>query len=345
MKKLYLYMGLHKTGTSSFQDTCNANLNLLSAQGFEYPIFNSFYMIMKNMYNHSAPIYSLFCSEPEKYHINVRCDVENINDLNKDYRATLIQSLSKDKDIIICGEDISSLDCKCLERLKTLIEKYNFEILPIVVVRPPYEFACSMKQENIKSNMYCDKNFFSSRIKRIENIKKAFPNTKFLAFKEICKHEQGLVAFLLDYMQVDYKDFDIINSNKGVYNLLTRVQNIINSSTIHWKNAIYKPNYESIGSLLHKYLKEEENLFEEKFLLTKEEFAFIEEKCNKENAYFKEHLGEEFCDKEIQFINEDARIAYLTENIEKNITRQGLDDEEQLKLYGYFIHKAFAKKL
>ncbi len=65
--------------------------------------------------------------------------------------------------------------------------------------------------------------------------------------------------------------------------------------------------------------------------------------CEKENSYFKENLGEEFCDKEIKFAKDDERLEFLAKLIEEKITKQNLSEEEQLQLYGYFIHKTFTK--
>ncbi len=280
-------MGLHKTGTTSFQETCYKNKDTLLAQGYVYPVFNSEEMIMKDMYNHSAPIYSLVCANPDKYHINIRCGVENVEVLNKDYLATLTQCLGMDKDVILCGEDISMLNCEALERLKQLIENYNFEIIPIVVVRPPYEFMCSMKQEGIKANVHCEHSFFSGRIKEIENIKKVFADTNFFAYKEICKHADGLVGFLFEYLKVDYKKFEIINSNIGTYNILTRVQNILNSSTKHWENAINKPNFINMANILHKYTIDEPSMLKEKYLLTQDEYPLCKIYAKKKIAILK----------------------------------------------------------
>lgn len=77
MKKLYLHMGFHKTGTSSFQETCKKNVGFLKAQGLLYPLFNSGHIGMEDISNHSIPIYSMFCEDPGRYHINVKHQVGN----------------------------------------------------------------------------------------------------------------------------------------------------------------------------------------------------------------------------------------------------------------------------
>ncbi len=346
MQKLYLHMGFHKTATTSFQETCKQNIDKLLIQGFVYPVFNSEHIKAGNIVNHSVPIYSLFCEEAQMYHVNVSLGVTDINSLHKDYTKLLKIAFSKSKDVILSGEDISMLDIRALEKLKNFVEEQDFEIIPLIVVRSPYEFSCSMKQEDIKSGKYCASDFYTGRRQEIENIKTVFPNAKFYPFKEICAHKNGTSAFLFEEMGVDYSEIELLYANVGMPNIVTRVLNILNKDLQKWEKKEQKVDFRTVATWLQAttYTNKETNRkSSQKYLLTQKEYESIESRCKDENDYFKKHLGENFCDKKYNFLEEDENLALFEQAI-SGLESQNLSPQEAIARYTYFIHKFFNKK-
>src|SRR3989304_5556670 len=110
VSEIILHVGLHKTGTSSIQETLflNENNKILKNHGFLYP---------KNWVpNHSIPVYSAFCDNPEKYHANIKLgyNLSEIEEINKNYLIKLEKEIKENKlsKLIISGEDISLLKIK-----------------------------------------------------------------------------------------------------------------------------------------------------------------------------------------------------------------------------------------
>ncbi len=330
MKKLYLHMGFHKTATTSFQEICKKNNEKLLRQKIFYPIFNSSQINQKDISNHSIPMYSLFCGSPEKYHINIIYNIANVDKLNKDYMNSLNACLHFDNHVILSGEDISRLDDEHLLKFKLFLQQYDREIIPYIVVRSPYAFLCSSRQASINSGYHLTNTFFSSQISSIKKMKNVFPDIQFFAFSETCKHIQGPTAFLFDKMGINYTDFEFMTVNEGKSNVIVRIQNRLNKKERAIVNNKVNINFTSIAKFNNK------TAFPQKYLLTKAEYAVIKEQCDAENAYFREHLGEEFCDKEIKFSEPDETV-----NLSVNLIDE-LEAKFERKLAeckNYFLNK------
>ena len=81
MKTCYLHLGLHKTASSSFQQTCAANIARLQQERLHYPIFScpSAKPSRLKISNHSVPLRSLYEQNPAEYHINKRWKIKDID--------------------------------------------------------------------------------------------------------------------------------------------------------------------------------------------------------------------------------------------------------------------------
>ena len=87
MKTCFLHLGLHKTASSSFQQTCESNRELLAQQGLDYPLFSCIHSKPNRLKinNHSVPLRSIYDSNPQDYHINKRWRIEHLGDAIQDY--------------------------------------------------------------------------------------------------------------------------------------------------------------------------------------------------------------------------------------------------------------------
>ena len=68
INNIFLHIGVHKTASTTIQNTLYSEREKLSDAGILYPEFRLGDIVISN---HSIQFYSLFCEEPEKYHINV----------------------------------------------------------------------------------------------------------------------------------------------------------------------------------------------------------------------------------------------------------------------------------
>ena len=111
MKTCFLHLGLHKTASSSFQQTCASNRKLLGKQGLHYPLFACEHSHPKRLKinNHSVPLRCLYDQNPKNYHINKRWKIRSLDEAIRDYDAQLTEALSRDASIILSGEGLSKL--------------------------------------------------------------------------------------------------------------------------------------------------------------------------------------------------------------------------------------------
>ena len=277
-------MGLHKTGTTSLQTLLSCNKEILKKQGFYYPISSLFTV------NHSIPIYSAFCSFPENYHINIKQGLskKEIINKNKNILNEFNKILQNNNKIIISGEDISVLNTDELKKFKSFIEKYNYKIIPIVIIRSPYSWYCSRIQETIKSGNYVDYiKYDNILIDRIIKIKSIFDNTIFIPYNK--KHKLGTVGLIMDLLSINYSNFKLLDKkeNESYSNLTIREKNMENKLNPVIINGVINKNYNQQIKIINDH---------KPFRLNKYELSLVIDKIKKENEYLMKELGEEFCD-------------------------------------------------
>lgn len=307
MKKLIIHVGLHKTATSSIQSTLAHNRQLLEAQGITYPIFN---LQDKLIDNHSIPFYSLFCEEPEKYHINIRFNVD-IQEQHKAYRAKIDEMLRNKRCVFISGEDISLLSLDALLTLTKLFQENGFEIEAHCVVRPPYSLLCSLIQQNIKGGLPSLDSLHPVIISEtIGKLRKAFKNIKFHSFTALCAEKSAPVLTFLGKLDIDTTNFEVINTNEGLGNLTTRLLNHVNKKVPSIQNGLLNPKRENIHHFDSTY-----NCDSEKFFLTNSELTRVKETLDNENMIIAQELGVEFTDRNYPVASEDLPSPSFIEQI------------------------------
>jgi len=274
-KTIYIHMGLHKTGTTSLQEILSNNTQLLKNQGFYYPISNLF------VRNHSIPIYSAFCTYPEKYHMNSTFSKKQLLYRNVKILNEFNEILNKYNNIILSGEDISSLTKDELIHFKCYIQKYGFNIIPIIVIRSPYSWYNSrinylIRQGNFRNYINYDNNL----IEKITKLKKNFNdcNIIFIPYNKQKQHSLGIVGIIMDSLHINYSKFKYLYKRENI---------AYSNLTIRYKNEQNKTNY-------NKEIKIWNDT--NPFRLTKKELSIVMDKIKIENDYLMNEFGKEFCD-------------------------------------------------
>ncbi|MGB2011224.1 MAG: hypothetical protein ACPHYF_06820 [Akkermansiaceae bacterium] len=186
MSKCIIHVGMHKTGSTSIQQ---------SLDGFSDDTF--YYASLGNSPNHSLPIYSLFSQSPEKHHLHRKSD-RNRNELKKYIGAMRIDlehsmANSDGRTMILSGEDIATLPGEALTEMRNCISQYFSKIRIEAYVRAPAAYINSAFQQRVKrglgsmdaENLYCsyknrfakfDKVFGEENVHFRKFIPKEFPN-------------------------------------------------------------------------------------------------------------------------------------------------------------------------
>lgn len=132
MSKCILHIGIHKTGSSSIQDSLN---------GFDDDRF--LYLRLRHP-NHSAEFGRLFGFGP-KYEGSIEYNTNTINLINES-----IDSLSG-RTLIVSGEDLSAFNPLQVGKLANFLRSSFSEISVVSYVRPPASYITSSFQQRVKS--------------------------------------------------------------------------------------------------------------------------------------------------------------------------------------------------
>lgn len=146
MKQVILHIGMHKTGTTSIQNS----LVGVEQDGIRTARFKEA--------NHSVPMYTMFSEDRYNYHIwkNRGFTADKIDDLKDDYFKILEEELEKElsdsnaSKLIISGEDLSILNETEQESLCDFFTSKGFSVKIIYVVRDPVAWAISANQQRAK---------------------------------------------------------------------------------------------------------------------------------------------------------------------------------------------------
>jgi len=142
VQEVILHIGMHKTGSSSIQDSLNGydDGNVRYAH-FDTP-------------NHSLTISTIFSKNPRRMveHENSGRGEQEVNALKEKYTAQLDGELqSPVKTLIISGENIALLRPEAIESLSDHLANAGVKTTVIAYVRPPVGFASSAFQQRLKS--------------------------------------------------------------------------------------------------------------------------------------------------------------------------------------------------
>ena len=315
VKTCFLHLGLHKTASSSFQQTCAANRRCLDSHGLHYPLFACQYSQPKRLKinNHSVPLRSLYDQKPQNYHINKRWKVTRLKDAIADYESQLSAALAVDSSIVLSGEGLSLLSGQALSRLAQRIQAAGFEIRPIALVRSPLDYAHSIAQQLIRGGQHlelvgCGPLFLPKPMRRLTipdgqrelaMLRSVFgAQLELVPFRRACGHSHGPVGYLLEVFcglsaldSIQFKSTQESKSNGWV-----RLQNLINR---RW------PAFDQNKQLNAEHFRLKDALAATgKFRLTRKEVSLLEQQLSESNQAMLTLLGNEFIQADETFSDE-----------------------------------------
>jgi len=295
-KELLLHLGFHKTGSTSIQETCAKNIEMLKEMDISYPLFKHFENENKSS-NHSIFIYSLFTDKPDTYTPNKMRKLDT-KMANKHYLSQFNKILkSNTSKLILSGESLSTLKQHELKKLKTHIESAGWNIRTIIYLRSPLSSAPSVYGQRIKAGK--DAGLLENEklvITRIKTILKIFPQAIFYPFKKVCSDHGGPAQHFLSILKItDTSRFEFIHANESLSNQAIRLIPHINKS------------YPTLKGDKVNDLRKVRDTFPihqikgEKFSFNEEEYYSIKDELKVSNDWLNTNLGPDFCDSNTDF--------------------------------------------
>jgi hypothetical protein len=145
-KTAYVHIGMHKTGTTSIQQTMARHRAMLRTQyGVVYPSVSA---------NHSMPLVSLFCDDPAGYSGNIiagATDKDEVARRTQGFADSLRMDLAAGGEtMVLSGEDLGLLNRRGVQRFKAWLGEQAACIRILAYVREPVAWATSHAQQQVR---------------------------------------------------------------------------------------------------------------------------------------------------------------------------------------------------
>jgi hypothetical protein len=202
------------------------------------------------------------------------------------------------------------LSAQSLSRLAEKIQKHNYQLKVIALIRSPYSLICSEIQQRAKSGYYVNlislnncvptsfnvRSFGKSEV--VKKLKSVFGDSiKFKSFEHACANLYGPVGFLLEeFLEQNPSAFEYQKTNESIFNLSTRVQNEFNAVNPSVIDGRFNPQFKMFPAGIDNKFA-----FSGKFLLTEVEYALIEDFVKNETEILSELTGLNLFDQSVKF--------------------------------------------
>lgn len=296
-KLLYLHIGMHKTGSTSIQNSLFNSRELLLENDINY--------LSGVGENHSTSLFSIFTNHPEKYHVNIHEGIsthEKAKIHNKELINKIIYEFehNRSKIFIISGEDLTYLNDFEVKELYEFLKNYFETIEVIAYVREPISFIDSETQQRILGGLTFEELVY----------KPAFPHYRY-RFEKYIKYfgENHVKLYLFDKKNLYNQDivYDFLYRINAEKEVLEKI-NSVNINTSFNKDTVLL--IEKLNSLYPMFNNNKLNLLRGN--INRELLKEAERECKFEKFV----APKTFNVKDLNYINED--INYINQYMDGN---------------------------
>lgn len=215
IRRIVLHIGVHKTASTTIQNSLSLKRQQLAAANVLYPAFQAGQVRISN---HSIPFFSLFSENPDKYHFNISqgyTTTDSIGTLHREYSLQLKKQIScfEGDTMVISGEDISHLSSGELRSLRTYLSEVTnpdvkIEVLlfcrhPVTRFRSAVQasichFGMTMKNA-VEYHLYPRRNYFQNLTGTFSDIF-GHENISVLRYEDAIAHPRGPAGAVLRFL-------------------------------------------------------------------------------------------------------------------------------------------------
>lgn len=306
--QLILFAGLHKTGTTSIQETCRKNGPPMHRAGFWYPVVN---IEGRDLANHTTLFNLFFKREPYRAGLGGQFEASEEFDEPEALRALREKFFHIFKDaprVLAVAEGVSVLSLEELKAMRDWIAGLGWETRVICHVRHLSGWFNSIVSQRVTSPLRMSipavvdefMRYGGGVVRpRIENLRAVFPQAEFYSHEQAVKDLQGPVGYFFD--KIGFKpgpNFKFVRANEGRSDAATRTMSLLNE-----RFGLFDANGRKNPLAIDK-LKALHALFTlpgRKFSLRPDEVAPILPVLQAENEWLRETLGPDFHDLRLEF--------------------------------------------
>jgi hypothetical protein len=309
MKRLTLYTGLHKTGSTSIQVACQRNLRLLGQAGYLYPMLEMTvdgYTIPDP--NQSALMRAMFAQGPHELLRSgpVRQSTEFFLERQRatlDFFAKGLETALGH--LLIVAEELSNLNVEELCNLRQWFEARGYAIDVFCCVRPPTSWLNAMVAQEVmgkKSGRYSLPEIIAQYetadgilLPKLTAMLEVFPDIRFYPFAQAIAHPNGPVGYFFDAAGIRFAGtYENLKENIGGSDHAVRLHSHINR---HFGGRFAAAGNDAMYRQFPKAYPELYTIPGTKFRLRASETARLAPVLARENAWLRTRLGEDYCDR------------------------------------------------
>jgi hypothetical protein len=220
-KKIVLHVGLHKTGTSSIQRSCQKYRDTLRQWGVEYPVFR---FAEREFFNHSDPLAAIFGTRMGRYGIRERLRIGADTSVAAGiFREQLQQELDNPvaDTLLLSAELVCDFSVKDMLALRAYLQVHSEHLQVIAFVRSPLSSLESLLQQRCRSGRVVEADSLVGVVTaRCEALQKAYPDAlELFNYHEAQNHPIGLVGYffrLLGLPEEDVSRLAMVRANSSV---------------------------------------------------------------------------------------------------------------------------------
>jgi hypothetical protein len=248
-KKLILHIGMHKTGTSSIQQSL-----------FGYNDGETTYLSDLGV-NHSLPIFTIFSNNPQTHYIwkERNISIDEIGIKKDQFKKKLAKFVKKSnhKKVIISGEDIGFLKANEKNNLLNYFIDFGYEIKIVCLFRDPYSYAASDLQQKIKGGKKTLHMVHPFYLKRLNGFTLNSNNVSYVIddFNNILKEFESPVQWFLNISSLKANKIIEVKANESLSDQAMKIvflHNKYGSNSIE-NASMYRAKKEFISIIKDKY--------------------------------------------------------------------------------------------
>ena len=322
-RKLILSVGLHKTGTTSIQQTCAQNRGPLDAAGMYFPLLRTTMGSAEILdANHSRLLRRMF---RQRLNTGIGASLAGSpNRLQSETRALFEKTTGHvgDRTLLLTAEAVSNFDPDELRELKDWFASRHFSTRVLLCVRQPSSWLNSMVAQRsagptsprltIEAAVSEIADSATVYRRKVLNILEVFPDAEVYAFQSAVAHRHGPAGWFLEKAGIrpaSMSDWKIVKGNERLSDHGVRLNSKINHAVGYRLQS--KAALSFFNSLSGRY----GSLFEvpgEKFHLRHAEAMPLLPILIEENEWLMKTFGDGYYDKEVGFSNERVELDTLT---------------------------------
>ena len=220
MKKVYLHIGMHKTGTTAIQMALNGMVH----EAAKYAQLSHA--------NHSVPLMTIFQKHPYYHWKQFNTSEEQVKQYGVEFLSDLKAeiSCSEEQALVLSAEDVSLLANDDKRKLVAFFRDFGVDLNVVCLLRDPVSYVGSALQQRIKGGLVQLTEISPRYERRLRYFKQAIDPQKFMVrdYAAVCSEAGDVVRGFIGLLDLPFEVEPGPKRNKSFSILGTRIVYMLN---------------------------------------------------------------------------------------------------------------------